>query len=138
VDDGIFGPQIQAALVAASDDQEKVIQCILGVEQDGIFGKRSRVALTDAIAASTILKAPPIGTGTDAYASSFADIGDVKASINAGRGGQLGKILFQGGDNGMAMAHGNGHRECCIAALRARDIAAKWDHWQGDTVSLSK
>jgi len=126
--DGKFGPKSKEALSMASDDQERAIQGILGVEQDGIFGKRSKTALTDLIAETIELKPPTSNEeGTDAYASSFADLGDVRAFKKCKLKGNSDKFCFKVGDNGIGYGGMiTGTDQVCAAALRARDIAAKY------------
>lgn len=125
--DGKFGSKSKDALSMASDAQERAIQGILGVEQDGIFGKRSKTALTDLISATTTLNSPTSGEGTEAYASSFADLGDVKAFQKCKSRGNSDKFCFKVGDNGIGYGGMlTGTDQVCAAALRARDIAAKY------------
>lgn len=128
--DGIFGPKSKEALSLANDTQEKAIQTILGVEADGIFGKRSKAALVEVLGAATehSLNSPSELEGAvDAYASSFADLGDVRAFHKCKLKGNSDKYCFKVGDNGIGYGGMNtGTDQVCIAALRARDIAAKW------------
>lgn len=76
----------------------KAIQGLLGVEQDGIFGPKSRAALESLIAAPT---KPPEWTGAThkGIASSFADPADVLAFKRCKALGKSDQECFKVGDN---------------------------------------
>jgi hypothetical protein len=81
-------------------DEEQIlaIQIILGVQADGVWGKKSQAALDK-------ITAPESDVSTEAehdtYASSFADPADVKAFNECKAKGNSDSYCFQFGDNGI-------------------------------------
>jgi hypothetical protein len=90
--DGIWGPKSQAAIVAATPAQKKLIQKGLGLKADGIWGPKSQTALNAATSA---------GAEFACKASSFADPADLVAFKKCKATGKTDIQCFAVGDNGI-------------------------------------
>jgi hypothetical protein len=86
-------------MIAFSDiDQIKLIQMVLGVTPDGVWGPKSQAAFDKLFESVT----PPLNKWKhDTYASSFADPVDIKAFEECKAEGKSDNECFKVGDNGI-------------------------------------